>query len=130
MTGIPRVAVAALAAAWILACASGVACAAAAPEKVFDLTIAKGTVPAAQRTMRVRKDDMVRWRITSDAPGALHLHAYRLDAKLVAGTPAELSFKAFATGRFRVEWHAESARDSASGTHHAPPLASFEVHPR
>ena len=46
--------------------------------RVFDLTIMGGALPAAQRLMRVEKGDAVQWRITSDAAGELHLHAYRL----------------------------------------------------
>ncbi len=119
-----------------MACALGGAAppadAADESEKIFDLTIVKGALPAAQRTMRVQKNDVVRWRISSDAPGELHLHAYRVEAKLAAGTPAELRFKAFATGRFRIEWHAvnQSAGGQTNAHHHALPLATLEVHPK
>ena len=97
--------------------------------RVFELTIAGGTVPAAQRLIRVTKGDAVQWRIASDAPGELHLHAYRLEARLAAGTPAVMSFNAYATGRFRIEWH-PAAAPPASGSQHAPPLAILEVHPK
>ena len=120
----------------LLACALGciAACLPAStfadvPEKVFTLTITRGAVPIAQRTMRVNKNDLVRWHITSDAPGEVHLHAYRVTAKLVAGAPADMAFKAFATGRFRLEWHADAARGASPGAHHAPPFATFEVRP-
>ena len=120
----------ALAAACAIGFASTVSFAGAAQERVFDLTITGGALPAAQRAMRVFKGDAVRWRITSDTPGEIHLHAYRAQAKLIAGTPAEISFKAFATGRYRVEWHAASAKAPPTGAHHAPPLATLEVRPR
>ena len=121
---------AALAAACMIAALSCATRAADATEKVFDLTVTGGTLPATQRVMRVDKGDAVRWLITSDAPGALHLHAYRIETHLSAGTPAEIAFKAFATGRFRVEWHADAAKAPPSGAHHAAPLAIFEVRPR
>ena len=106
------------------------ALAAEVPEVVFDLSITAGAVPAAQRTIRVQKDDMVRWRVSSDAPGNLHLHAYRIDVGVAPGKPAEVAFKAYASGRFRVEWHAATSKPAAGAGHHAAPLASFEVRPR
>ena len=109
---------------------SSLALAAEVPEVVFDLSITAGAVPAAQRTIRVQKDDMVRWRVSSDAPGNLHLHAYRIDAAVAPGKPAEVTFKAFATGRFRVEWHPAAGKGTGGGGHHAAPLATFEVRPR
>ncbi len=105
------------------------ALAAEAQPKRFDLTIANAAVPAQQRVVRVHKDDVVHLRITSDVPGELHLHAYRKDAAVAPGKTVELAFKAHATGRFRIEWHA--AADKAQKTdHHGPALATLEVRPR
>jgi hypothetical protein len=113
----------------LLLIAHAVAFAGELPEKKFDLTIARGALPAQQRMLRVDKDDVVRLRVTSDAAGEIHLHAYRQEMKLAPGTPAELTFKARATGRFRIEWHA--AGDTAKkGDHHGQPLATLEVRPK
>ena len=112
-----------------------------AAEKTFELALTNGTLPAARRSMRVEQGDVVRWRIVSDGPGELHLHAYRVEAKLAAGVPVEVSFKAFATGRFRLEWHASVGKTAeqavppgtaarTSAHHHAPPLATLDVRPR
>lgn len=136
--------------AWICAALAGASIVwpADAAERRFDLTVVNGALPAAQRSMRVEKGDLLRWRIVSDVPGELHLHAYRVEAKVTAGVPAELTFTAHATGRFRVEWHAVvdkaggNAGDKAGGKaapssatrvnphHHAPPLATLEVRPK
>jgi hypothetical protein len=104
--------------------------AADSPEKVFDLRIAGGSLPVEQRVMRVTKGERVRWRISSDAPGELHVHAYHLEVNVLAGQPAELAFRAFATGRYRVEWHPVAGTPATPGAHHAPPLAMLEVHPQ
>jgi hypothetical protein len=96
----------------------------------FDLALIGGVVPSEQRKIRVKKDDAVQINVTSDAPGELHLHAYHLSAPVVSGTPAQLSFKAYATGRFRLEWHGAGAIKTVAGNHHAQPLATLEVHPR
>ena len=102
----------------------------ATEEKVFSLDITAGKTPAAQQVIRVEKNDLVKLRISSDAAGEVHLHAYRQDIKLVPGTPGEIGFKAHATGRFRIEWHAATVKNAKAGAHHAPPLAMLEVRPK
>jgi heme/copper-type cytochrome/quinol oxidase subunit 2 len=103
--------------------------AAESPAQSFELAINGGTVAKEQRLLRVDKGTAIKLRVSSDAAGSLHLHAYKLEVRVVPGTPAELSFTARATGRFRFEWHADNAK-SKSGDHHGPPLATLEVRPR
>jgi hypothetical protein len=115
------------------ACIGAPWCALAA-EQVLDWQINGGSLPAAQRVVAVLKGDSLRWRVTSDQAGELHLHAYRLVLRVQPGKTAELAFTAHATGRFRVEWHPASA-DAGTGAsapagHHAPALAVLEVRPR
>ena len=109
--------------------ATAAAGAAGPPDKTFDLTIARGALPAEQRVLRVVKGDTVRLRVMSDAPGEIHLHGYRLETKLVPGVPGEIVFKAHATGRYRLEWH-PAGGTGKSGGHHGPPPATLEVRPR
>lgn len=111
-------------------CAAAHAAEPAAETRLFELSIVGGSLPQAQRLMRVKKGDRIRWRISSDAPGALHAHAYHLEARLVPGQPVELAFVAFATGRFRIEWHPTDGKAAGDKGHHAPPLATLEVHPQ
>lgn len=108
---------------------SGAAGAADVPQKVFNLDIARRTVAAPQRVLKAEKGDALKLRITSDTPGELHLHGYRLSATLAPGQPAELTFNAYATGRYPFEWHA--ANEAAGGKpHRGPPLATLEVQPK
>lgn len=103
------------------------------PEKVevaLTLPIVDGTLPKELRLIKTRKGDKLRWRISSNTAGTLHLHAYRLIAPLQAGQTKEIEFDAFATGRFRLEWHVEHDKSSGNAGHHAPPLAILEVLPR
>jgi heme/copper-type cytochrome/quinol oxidase subunit 2 len=79
--------------------------------------------------LRVEKDDSVRLRVTSEVAGEIHLHGYRLEMKVAPGTQAELQFKAHATGRYRIEWHAAGGA-AMKGDHHGPPLATLEVRPK
>lgn len=99
-----------------------------ADEKTFTLALTSGMVPAsAQRTFEVLKGDSVVLILMSDQPGEIHLHGYRLEARLAPGTSAEWRFRAQATGRFRFEWHADRG---AAAHHHGPPLATLAVFPR
>lgn len=98
-------------------------------EKSFALEITNGSVPKGQRLIRVDKGTMVKLRVSSDTAGSLHLHAYRMEARLAPSAPVELVFNARASGRFRFEWHAENATAKA-GDHHGPPLATLEVRPK
>lgn len=107
---------------------TAVAAAADPPLRTFELAISRGAVPKEQRLLRVDKGDLVRIRLTTDAPGEVHLHAYKLDTKVAPGKPSELKFTARATGRFRIEWHA--AGDTAKSDHHGPALARLEVRPK
>jgi hypothetical protein len=113
----------------VAAAVAASALAADPPEKTFDLALARGVAPAEQRVMRVSKGDAVRLRLTSDAAGDIHLHGYRLETKLAPGRPAELAFTAYATGRYRLEWHG-AGDDAKTGRHHGPALATLEVRPK
>jgi FtsP/CotA-like multicopper oxidase with cupredoxin domain len=98
------------------------------PEKVFNLSIVRSAVEPQQRLIRVQKGDVVRLRVTSDVPGELHLHGYRLEAKVAPGSPSELAFRAYATGRYPLEWHAAGDAGN-SRSPHGPALATLEVRP-
>ena len=98
-------------------------------EKLQVMAIVDGALGADQRLIRVRKGDRLRWRITSTTAGELHLHAYRLVQSVQPGQTQELVFKAFAAGKYRVEWHGANEKPTAAGAHHAPALATLEVRP-
>lgn len=105
------------------------ALAAEPPGITFDLAVTRGATPVLARVLQVAKDDLVRLRVTSEVAGELHLHAYRLEVKVVPGTPSELEFRARAAGRFRIEWHAAADR-TKKADHHGPALAILEVRPK
>src|SRR5262245_3001043 len=84
--------------AWLLVI--GAASSAESPVRVFELSIPAGAGEAGPRVLRVSKDDAVRLSVTSEVPGEIHLHAYRLEAKVAPGVPAVWNFRAHATGRF------------------------------
>jgi hypothetical protein len=99
------------------------------PPKTFELAITRSAAPAKPRVLRVKQDDVVRLRVVSEIAGEVHIHGYRLELKLAPGTFQELTFKARATGRYPIEWHAAGEAQRESG-HHGPPVAVLEVHPK
>jgi hypothetical protein len=113
----PRLRATALGVGFFLALAAG----AVAEPRQFDLTLKDGRLPESQRLLRVRQDDEVTLKWTTDRPFTLHLHGYDLEAKLVPQTPVELRFTARATGRFPLEIH-------GPGTERT--VGHLEVHPR
>ena len=99
-----------------------------ADEVTFDLRIERGQVPAKSRLVRVRQNDLVRLRWSSDQPIALHLHGYDIEQKVEPGAISEMKFTARATGRFPVQEHKPQA---AGGGHtHGAPIVQLEVLPR
>ena len=98
-------------------------------EKVMYFNITDGILPPEQRLITVNKNDKLRWRITSNRSGELHLHAYRLHAPLQVGQVGEMVVTAFATGKFRLEWHPTDSKPPLAGVYHAPALAVLEVRP-
>lgn len=99
-----------------------------AEDRVFNINIKNGTLPSAEKLMRVKKGDQVTWKILSDADGQLHIHAYHIELNIQSGVKKVHSFQAFATGRYRVDWHPESER--GKGIHREEGLALFEVFPK
>ena len=110
----------------VLIVASG-AFSALAAELTFDLNIERGRVPDNMRLIRVNQGDVVKLRWTTDRPVTLHLHGYDIEKRVAPGAAAEMTFTAYATGRFPVHVHAQGA---AGRTHEEAPLVNVEVYPR
>ncbi len=102
----------------------------AAKDVSFELDLVRGVAPIKQRYLRVAKDDEVSVRVLSDVAGEIHLHGYKLEAKVAPGKPAHLKFKAFATGRYRFDWHPAGEADAKAGHAHGAAPATLEVRPR
>jgi len=98
-----------------------------ADELTFELRVERGQVPAKMRLIRVKKDDVVRLRWSSDRPIVLHLHGYDVEQKVEPGAVAEMKFTTRATGRFPIEEHKPQ---TAGGHSHGAPIVQIEVLPR
>ena len=100
-----------------------------AAELTFDIKIEGGRVPNTMRLIRVDEGDVVRLRWTSDQPLVLHLHGYDIEKPILAGAVTELTFTAYATGRFPIHVHAHGA-GAGGHAHEDATLATIEVYPR
>ena len=98
-----------------------------AEELNFDLKIERGRVPPRMSTVRVKQDDAVTLRWTSDRLVVLHLHGYDIERTVQPDAVAEMSFKARVAGRFAIY---RGAPKSDGGHSHEAPIATLEVQPR
>jgi len=98
-----------------------------AAELTFDLKVEHNRVPDNMRLIRVKEGDVVKLRWTTDQPLVLHLHGYDVEKRIVPGPSSELTFTAYATGRFPIHVHAQ---DAGGRVHEEAPLVSIEVYPR
>jgi hypothetical protein len=100
-----------------------------AAELTFDLKVAHGRVPDTMRLIRIKQGDVVRLRWSADQPMTLHLHGYDIERHVEPDATTDLTFTAYATGRFPVHVHARGARPDGH-THEEEPLVNIEVYPR
>jgi predicted lipid-binding transport protein (Tim44 family) len=111
-----------------------------AQAQAIPLTLTAGSLPPPQRLIQVKVGERVRWAVTSDQAGELHVHAYRLSFEVAAKQVTAVEFTAHAAGRFKVEWHPKAqvsggangqagGKAEKSAPHHAAALARLEVYP-
>jgi FtsP/CotA-like multicopper oxidase with cupredoxin domain len=100
-----------------------------AEPQTFSLEIRARKVVGALRTIRVQQGDTVTIRWSTDEPVSLHLHGYDIEQVIKPGAPAELAFKAHATGRFPITTHGFGDHGH-KGAHSESTLVYVEVLPR
>ncbi|MGC4745990.1 hypothetical protein ACLQ28_10045 [Micromonospora sp. DT201] len=74
-------------------------------DREITVTIAKRRVTPPTGRITVDKGELVRITATSDVADELHVHGYDLGARLPAGKPGSVEFRADQTGLFEVETH-------------------------
>ena len=83
------------------------------PTTLADATVihlVNGQPVGGKRKISVKKGDTIRLKVTSDVPGAIHVHGFDLEQEAGPGKPASFTFKANIEGRFEVESHASNAQ--------------------
>ncbi|SCF08868.1 hypothetical protein GA0070607_5387 [Micromonospora coriariae] len=76
-----------------------------AVDRQITVTIAKRRIDPPTGRVTVGKGELVQITVTSDVSDELHVHGYDLGARLPAGTPGSVEFRADKTGLFEVETH-------------------------
>jgi hypothetical protein len=102
---------------------------ATAAELIFHLKIEHGHVPDSMRLIRVKEGDVVTLRCTTDRAAVLHLHGYDIEKPIAPGAVTELTFRAYATGRFPIYVHAHGGL-AQRPAHQEVPLVDVEVYPQ
>jgi hypothetical protein len=118
-----RAGVLALAAAWLSAGIVG-----GQESRRFDLALKGGELPREQRTLRVKQNESVELRWSSDKPIVLHLHGYDIELAVKPDEPAAMAFVAKIAGRFALSSVTDPGKSRAAHTH-GPRVLYLEVHP-
>jgi hypothetical protein len=98
-----------------------------ATDVTYVLAIANGRVPDNMRLIRVKQNDVVKLKWSTDKPLSIHLHGYDIEQEVKPGTVTEMSFTARATGRFTIEPHV--GKTQSGGHAHGNILVTIEVYP-
>jgi FtsP/CotA-like multicopper oxidase with cupredoxin domain len=91
--------------------------------EVTRISVKGGVLVGDAQTIDVKKNDVVRIVVSSDAPDQIHLHGYDIEKEATPGKPARFDFKADVEGAFIIESHA--AEDAGN----EPLLARLHVEP-
>lgn len=80
--------------------------AAAVKPVVIPITVVKGKVQGGAKRPSVKKGQVVRIVVRTDAGEEIHLHGYDIEKTPVKGKPTVIQFTAKIQGRFELELHA------------------------
>lgn len=75
----------------------------------IDVEVVGGEPAGGVRSYLVESGQTVQVTVVSDTADEAHLHGYDLDAELVPGTPATITFTADMAGSFEMELHESGA---------------------
>lgn len=104
----------------------GAARVARAENKIIDVVIEARKV-VGDDVARVTEGDAVTLRWSTDEAVSVHLHGYDLKLSIAPDAPAEMTFEAFAAGRFPVTSHGFGGHGHDD---EEVVLLYLEVHPR
>ena len=93
----------------------------------LDVEVGDRQVVGGATTHAITNGDTVTLTVTSDEPGAVHLHGYDLEAETDEHGRAVINFVADADGRFPIEMHLGHSHGDEEVT---ITLGALEVRPR
>jgi len=95
----------------------------------FDLHIEQYHLKGDLKKITVNQGQWVTLRWVSDESMDVHLHGYDIALSIVENVPAEMKFKALATGRFPIKSHGSGVKTGLGGKHLHDTLVYLEVYP-
>lgn len=99
-----------------------------AGDLTFDLQVPSAAHEPEHATLVARQGDTVTLRITSEQPGAVHLHGYDLEQAVTPGETALIGpLQASATGRFSITLHPAGPAGSEHTHEHGEAGPAAEV---
>jgi hypothetical protein len=97
--------------------------------KVFNLHIEKRHIKDNLKKIVVKQGQQVKIIWYTDEAVDIHLHGYDIEIRVTANEPAEMNFKARATGRYPITNHGFGERSGQGGKAHHGALLYLEVYP-
>jgi hypothetical protein len=97
--------------------------------KVFNLHIEKRHIKSGLKKIVVKQGQQVKIIWYTDEAVDIHLHGYDIELRVTANEPAEMNFKARATGRYPITNHGFGERSGQGGKAHHGALLYLEVYP-
>lgn len=99
--------------------------------QIIQLRVSAGKVIGAMMTdngvIRVSRGENIELRWSTDEPLDIHLHGYDIEKTLTPGTDVNMSFNAYATGRFPITVHGAHGAESHAKSEQT--LIYLEVYP-
>ena len=73
------------------------------------IVVKNGAPVGGVEKIDVTSGDQVRFRVTSDEPGEVHVHGYDIEKPIQPGKPVALTFPADIQGGYEIELHGEES---------------------
>jgi hypothetical protein len=91
------------------------------PPPIPEITVRNGAPVGGVQEIEVTSGDQVRFRVSSDEEGDVHVHGYEIERPVSAGKSVTVSFPADLQGGYEIELHSHTAGDI--------PIAELAVNP-
>lgn len=97
--------------------------------EVFNIHLEKRHLKDELKKIVVKQGQQIRIIWHTDETVEVHLHGYDIELRVTANEPAEMNFRARATGRFPITSHGFGEQSGQGGKSHHRALLYLEVYP-
>jgi hypothetical protein len=82
-----------------------------APPPIPEVVVRNGAPVGGVQEIEVTSGDQVRFKVSSDEDGDVHVHGYDIERPVQAGKPATVSFPGDLEGGYEIELHSHTRGD-------------------